>query len=137
MKTITYRCGYRYQLISDYTVQISIKPEQEVSNRFFKLECDGTLTIRADYSWDGPSGPSIDTKDFMRGSLVHDVCYQMMREGLLDSGKYRSQADDILREICIEDGMPYWRASYVWMAVRFGGGKSVQSGGEHEVITAP
>lgn len=137
MNSIAYRSGYRYQLAEDHVEKIDIHPQETIGNRFVKLEADGTLTVRQDYAWDGPSGPTIDTKDFMRGSLVHDALYQIMREGLLDRDKYRAQADQILKDICVEDGMPYWRAAYVWMGVRLGGGKSAQHGGEREVIRAP
>lgn len=137
MSQISYRAGYKYQLAQTYSVKIDIHPEVEIGNRFVKLAPDGTLTIREDYAFDGPSGPTIDTKDFMRGSLVHDALYQLMREGFLDRGKYRAAADDILKAICIEDGMPYWRASYVWMGVRLGGAKSTSEAGERPVLVAP
>ena len=78
------------------------------------------------YAWDGPSGPTIDTKNFMRGSLVHDGLYQLMREGLLAHEEYRKSADDLLRDICVEDGMSKFRAWYVHRAVRISGGKSTK-----------
>jgi hypothetical protein len=41
------------------------------------------------YAWNGPSGPTLDTRNFMRGSLVHDALYQLMREGRMDNGLRR------------------------------------------------
>ena len=38
------------------------------------------MIVEKDYAWDGPSGPTIDTSNSMRASLVHDVLYQAMRE---------------------------------------------------------
>jgi len=48
-----------------------------------KADSDGGLLIKAGYSWDGPSGSAIDTKNFMQGSLVHDALYQLLRENIL------------------------------------------------------
>ncbi len=43
----------------------------------------------------------------MRGSLVHDALYQLMRrpENGLDGNVHRETADRILKDICKEDGM--------------------------------
>ena len=113
---IHYCGGYKYQLTRDYTVRLPIAG-QEFEHDYFALYADGTMIIRAGYAWDGPSGPTIDTKSFMRGSLVHDVLYQAMRLELLDRS-WRETADRILKEICIEDGMWKWRAQMVYVAVR-------------------
>ncbi len=75
------------------------------------------LKVYKRYAWDGPSGPTFDTKTFMRGSLFHDALCQLIGEGLLDK-KYRKYADQLLRKICLEDGMSKFRAWYVYMAVR-------------------
>lgn len=74
------------------------------------------LTIRAGYMWDGPSGPTIDTKNFMRGALIHDALYQLIREDYLKMND-RKQADKILRKVCLEDGMSRIRAWYIYTAV--------------------
>ena len=60
------------------------------------------LYIKCGYAWDGPSGPTIDTPSTIRASLVHDALYQLMKEGLLNI-KYRKYADDLFKEILIED----------------------------------
>ena len=75
------------------------------------------LQVHDRYAWDGPSGPTIDTKTFMRGSLFHDALCQLIGEGLLDK-KYRKYADQLLRQHCLEDGMSKFRAWYVYMCVR-------------------
>jgi len=62
----------------------------------------------------------------MRGSLVHDGCYQLMREKLLPARK-RRPADELLRLICLEDGMSRVRADYVFHAVRAFGASSSKS----------
>lgn len=136
MKQIAYREGYRYQLAEDYGMPIDIKPPAPISNRFVRLSADGWLSIRNDYAWDGPSGPAIDTPNFMRGSLVHDALYQLMREGLLDRA-HRARADEILQEICIEDGMSLARAWWVHLGVRLGGGPAADPINDNPILTAP
>lgn len=103
---------------------------------FITLQTNGCLTIHKGYSYDGPSGPTIDTKNFMRGSLVHDVIYQLIREGELPMER-RKWADEILRKICREDGMSSFRAWYVYHSVRLFGGSSAKPGknSDPETIT--
>ena len=86
---------YKYQLVKPYSVQIGIK-DRSVNTEFLKLGEDGILTIKERYAWDGPSGPTIDTLNFMRGSLVHDAIYQLIRMKELPYG-YRKYADLILK----------------------------------------
>jgi len=90
---------YKYQLMDEYAIQLDIKPEQDIDFNFVSLSKDGVLTIKKYYAWDGPSGPTIDTGNFMRGSLVHDALYQLMRLSALDYKVHRKRADEIMREI--------------------------------------
>ena len=132
--TISYRGGYKYQLAEDYSINVDVR--HPVETEFLVLLSDGDLLIKAGYAWDGPSGPTIDTKNFMRGSLVHDALYQLMREGHIPED-YREHADSMLREICREDGMTAMRAWWVYRGVRFGGGSSAARGADRPVLTAP
>jgi hypothetical protein len=109
---------YKYQLMQDYTINIDIQPDKIIDTNFIALTTAGALTIKNRYAWDGPSGPTIDTKSFMRGSLVHDALYQLMREKYLDYKIHRKYADDLLKKICLDDGMCRLRAWYVYQAVR-------------------
>ena len=128
MKEIKYRSikKYKYQLLDTYRHKTGLHIAKGVSskNNWIKLQT-GWLTIKRGYAWDGPSGPTIDTKNFMRGSLVHDALYQLMREGKVNRER-RKEADELLRDICIEDGMSKMRAWYVYQSVRVFGGKSVK-----------
>jgi hypothetical protein len=131
---------YKYELASDYQIQTKIKPEMGLHHEYFTLTPNGLLTIRAKYMWDGPSGPAIDTKNFMRGSLVHDVLYQCFRSGFLKCEVWRQAADEELRRICLEDGMSEIRAWWVYNSVRmFAGGcaKRTCNLPEYKIITAP
>jgi len=68
----------------------------------------------------------------MQGSLVHDALYQLMREGVIPQHQ-RKRADEILREICIADGMSRIRGWWVYQAVRIGGDSSARP----DMLSAP
>lgn len=133
---IRYREGYKYQLHEDYQVLVLIKPAAFIFEPYIRLDIDGLLSIRAGYAWDGPSGPTVDTKNFMRGSLVHDALYQLMRHGHLDPILFREVADGELVRLCREDGMSSIRAAWVYAGVRFGGGPCAERN-DDVVLTAP
>lgn len=135
MNVIRYRSGYKYQLVETYSIQTSILPRKIAHHGFIRLGRNGLLTVAAGYAWDGPSGPTIDTKNFLRGSLVHDALYQLMREGLLDVG-WREDADSELVRICKEDGMSWIRRWWVLRGVRLCGENSAKWQ-EEAVLEAP
>lgn len=148
---ITYRCvrKYKYQLVNDYEIDILQECAIDMGNvagtisnseqTFIELKVGGKLKIFSGYAWDGPSGPTIDTPNFMRGSLVHDCLYQLMREELISTDN-KEKADDLLREICKKDGMTSFRANIVWMGVHtFGKGAVMPNHADEEekIYTAP
>ena len=119
---IKYRSGYKYQLVDDYSVEVSVIPDSDVRTKdeYVSLNIAGLLKLKKGYAWDGPTDPAIDTKTFMRGSVVHDALYQLMRFDLLGEEQKRN-ADLELKKICREDGMTAIRAWWVLKAVdRFG-----------------
>jgi len=132
---ITYSQGYKYQLEKDFITEVELF-DQSITSPFIELRPDGYLLIRKGYAWDGPSGPTIDTKDFMRGALIHDALYQLMREYGLDRD-YRSTADRIMRNFCLKDGMNFIRAWLVWFGVRLFGRDSARPEGSYKITTAP
>lgn len=134
---IRYRSGYKYQLAEDYSVQLPYHPLTTIMDEFLLFTDTGMLTIRKGYAWDGPSGPTIDTANFLRGSLVHDALYQLMRENLLDHEMYRALADWTLQAVCLEDGMWSVRAWWVYLGVRWGGHPAADPRYERPVIVAP
>ena len=113
---IFYRTGYKYQLHSYVHYQTAIKPHKDIVCGFIHLSISGMLSIAPGYAWDGPSGLTWDTKSAMRGSLVHDALYELLRNCLIID-TYREYADTLLRDICIEDGMWVWRANMWYEAV--------------------
>ena len=137
MDYIVYTDGYKYQLNRNYYLQTDIIPKEFIRTEFIDLSMDGFLSIREGFAWDGPSGPTIDTLNFMRGSLVHDSLYYLMREGYLEHSVYRKQADAILRKICLEDGMSSIRAWFVFKAVEWFGDPSADPKHKKPPIFAP
>lgn len=135
MKVIKYKGGYKYQLVEGYHTTVEIFPSSMVRHDYISLTPQGFLSIRKGYAWDGPSGPTFDTKSFMRGSLVHDALYQLIGEGLIPMSE-REQADKELRRICLEDGMSAARAWWVYHAVRLFGNNAAETP-EKEPVTAP
>jgi hypothetical protein len=127
---------YKYQLVEDYAVDTCLVGF-EVIQELFQLSKGGRLTIHAGYAWDGASGPTFDTADSMRGSLVHDVLYQMMREGFIPV-TCKDLADWIFYQILIEDGMSESRAGIWHMAVsRYAESSCRPDSGNKEIKVAP
>lgn len=83
--------GIHYQLRK-------IRPVAPIKDRFYSIGMDGLVIIQPGYAWDGPSGPTLDTKDVMFCSLIHDVLYEAMRKEQL-SLDWRDEADEELAEI--------------------------------------
>lgn len=130
---------YKYQLVETYVIQTEIKPTEDITEPtddtyapFIKLSTNGILFIFADYAWDGASGIAIDTKNFMRGSLVHDALYQLMRQGKIGL-ENRDYADRLLQKICKEDGMSAFRANNVYYAVKLFGESSASPTSKKEI----
>jgi len=139
MECISYKKGFKYQLVEDYSTDILFKPDSEIESPsgFIQLSAAGKLTIKKGYAWDGPSGPTIDTLNFMRGSLVHDALYQLMREGKLDYKDCRKPADRLLQKMCKADGMSSIRAWWVYKGLRIGGDPAANPVNRRPVTKAP
>ena len=113
--------SYKYRLLKSYRIFINLVGN--VNTKYFSLK-NGWLTVKKGYAWDGCSGPSIDTKTNMRGGLVHDTLYQMLRDGYLPQGHgHRKFADKLFKKILLQDGMFILRAEYYYFGVRKFGAK--------------
>ena len=121
MTCIAYKAGYKYQLVEEYTHQLPRpwRPRETVSTarNWVLVNPLGLLKIKAGYAWDGASGPTLDTPSSMRGSLVHDALYQLIREGLFEEW-YRLEADVEAQRIWREDGMWKWRVMSWFLSLR-------------------
>lgn len=130
--------AWKYRLRAPYEHQTALHPTAmlTVGDSWVVLFPSGLLCLRAGYTWDGASGPTIDTKNWFRASLVHDGLYQLMRENLI-SKDHRRYADDLMRQILRTDGMNPIRAYYSWLAVRWFGGYCLRTWAPPPVLTAP
>ena len=126
--------GWKYRLEEDeeYRTDFGIL-EAPVVTTYGRIDIDGLITIYANYCWDGGSGPAIDTKTAMIGSLFHDFLYQVMREGLL-SKDYKDKSDRLLQKICIENDMWSWRAGWWYWAVKSFAKRSLEPSDKHKII---
>jgi hypothetical protein len=129
--------GYKYQLAEDHISFVGIYPEEETRTQFLWLRTNGWLTIFKGYAWDGPSGPAVDTANFMRASLVHDALYQLMRMEIIDGKTCRKQADIVMREITKETGMWWLRRKWCFWAVRKAAESAADPKNVRQVLTAP
>lgn len=133
---IFYRAGYKYQLSADYRTLVPINPQASIKTDWIELSPGGGLLVHMGYAWDGPSGPTIDTASAMRGSLIHDALYQMIRLGHLGAA-CRAVADQVYEDACREDGMLAVRAWAHFKALRLFGGSSAEPSAERPMLTAP
>lgn len=134
---IFFRKGYRYQLAEDYALPIYIYPGKPITTEYTQLTISGLLTVKKGYVWNGPSWFIMNTRNLVRGSLLHAALYEMMREGSLDRHIWQEEADRLLQEICKEDGMSALRAWWIYQRVRLGGGLIANPKNENIAIRAP
>jgi len=66
------------------------------------LRADGLLTWEEYYAWDGASY-SPDLRSVKRGSLIHDIIFQMIRLGLLERDKFYHLANKEIQYCIIQD----------------------------------
>lgn len=123
---LEYKAGYKYQLQTVFNCETGILGNFVVFGNFIRLDETGKLTIYPGYAWDGPSGPTIDTDNFMRGALVHDALYQLIEEDALPLS-YRKVADRLLAAICKMDGMSAIRRWWVLAGVNNFGLRALES----------
>ena len=123
-----YRKGYKYQVVVEdesLVLPDTITFGKAMYDDYLRVaklpnENKWELTVKIGYAWDGPSGPALDTKNFMTPSLVHDALYQLMRRKMLHRN-FRKETDKLLVSMCKDEGMSWIRRQWVYAAVRFGG----------------
>jgi len=125
-KTISYKDGYKYQLRGNprsvlwsvyddcYIYSLPKAPSTGISSGNTLLKFCGIKVINQDnirlrinvgYAWDGASGPTIDTKDSMVATLVHDVGYQLIRQGILSEEIWKDYFDQLFYDIFLADAI--------------------------------
>jgi len=118
---LEYKKGWKWVTTNEYKIKLPDEFLHESFEGDFLYLYDGVLTVCKGYGWDGASGPAIDTKNFIRGSLVHDALYEVI--GKQGTFHLRKHADKFLIDIVKEDGMTWARRQYVYRAVRMFGGR--------------
>ena len=131
-----YKAGYKYQVVEAFSVQTDIHPSDSIHTKYITLYKNGKLKILAGYASDGPSGPTVDTKSFMRGAIIHDALYQLLRMELLDM-TWREPADRLLQKLIVEDGMWQIRAWWVYQGLQLAGGDAALPENKKEIFEAP
>ena len=116
--------GWKYRLEESLVVELSdsFKTAPYINHEEFQLH-EGVLTIYEGYLWDGASGPTLDTKDSMEPSAVHDCLYYACRQGLLDHTIWRDDIDREFHRLLLKNGMDQVRASVWYNSVRLFGNR--------------
>lgn len=136
MAKIKYKSGFKYQLAEQYSIGLAVTPKSRIESDYISLMSTGALIIRQGYAWDGPSGPTYDSKNSLRASLVHDALYQLIRSGNLPQS-YRIYADKEFYKICREDGMSWLRAKAWYLSVRGLAGSASEPKNVKKIKEAP
>lgn len=142
-KKISYKKirAYKYQLKADYCLTFSTPISLEIPvelGRYFRVTRFGLEVFRG-YSWDGLSGPTIDTKESFIAGLVHDVLYQAIREELLPLS-FKPFADELFYELLKRDSENRIYSFVLYHGVTIFGGPSCVPGTvivSNETLTAP
>jgi hypothetical protein len=87
---------------------------------FISFDSKGQVRVKTGFTWDGASGPTLDTLDSVCASLGHDVYYKLMGQRLLPSS-YKDEADQWFYMRLVNDGMVGFRAFAWYKAVRLFG----------------
>lgn len=132
---IKYKAGYKYQLVECYSAQTPVRWRDVIDTDYIRLMPDGWLLIRKGYAWDGATFfPDFDW--IVRGSLIHDALYQLIRERRLPV-ETKEVADYFLAECCKEDQAWNWQAGIVEVGVKRFGDFGVRPENCRPVLIAP
>ncbi|MDE0105591.1 MAG: DUF1353 domain-containing protein [Bryobacterales bacterium] len=126
MARINYRKKWDWEYELNEKVIYQYKPSRARKAKKFKWNAQhayfeitsSEITVNEGYSWDGLTGWT-DAEVTMRASLIHDVLYQAIEEGLLDRSRDRKLADLIFRDILMEDGTRRRWAKMLYKFVRW------------------
>ncbi len=118
---------WKYQLGGEFSRALPVEfmdycqKHGPINTDYMRISEIGVLYLKPGYAWDGPSGFMRDTRTAMIGSLMHDALYGFLRLGLLPYEPFKVIADDIFRDVCIDQGMAHWRARNARRALKWFG----------------
>jgi len=115
-----------YVVTADFNQQLpqDLIPFANIAEQYVSLSASGVLCLKRGYAWNGATC-AIDTPAFMTPSGVHDALYQLMYQKHLALSS-RVYVDRLLRDMCLDHGMSWFRAQYVYAAVRMAGGAFIR-----------
>ena len=108
--------GMKYRILEPISRQTDIIPPKPIKTKFSSLTSTGLATLLPGFLYDGATG-YFDRKTIMKGAGFHDAFCNWQQMGLL-SIEHRKQADKLLYEIILEDGMPEDEAGLVYSSVK-------------------
>lgn len=132
---LKYMKGFKYQMVDSFHVDIDIHPPVAIRTDFATLSTHGLLILKKGCASDGPSGPTIDTPETIKGAFVHDELCKMIRYGLLDRS-FKEQVDAAAYKVWIASGMHKERAD-LWMDILKQFDFYVDPKNKREVLIAP
>ena len=112
-----YKDGYKYQSTRNYEFVMDLGVPSFAIDFISYDSTTGVIHVDKWYCWDGASSIAIDTDTNIRGSLCHDVLYQLIRLEIIPQS-FRKRADEKMMQICKEDGMGWFRRWYYFKALR-------------------
>lgn len=134
-RCVKYTSGYKYMNEKDFWFYTAIILDDNFETRWVTHFTNGWCRIKKGFGWDGCSSLAIDDKTNMRAGLAHDGMYYLFRHGF--PIKYRSRADNILKEFMVKDGASRLRAAYYRWAVRHFAKSSADPKNKRKILTAP
>lgn len=100
-KHIKYTSGYKYILEDDVWFFTNIYLTDDFHTNKIIHYKKGWMLIMKGFGWDGPSGITHDDKYNMRGALIHDAGYYLLRHNF--NTIYRGRFDTFLKRVMKED----------------------------------
>ena len=143
-KYLQVKGGYKYQVAPTYfcvNIEPFVKKKErailnfDVVTDWMILKC-GFMILKYGFACDGPSGPTVDSDNFMIGAHVHDGYYKLMRMEFIPA-KYRKIIDKILYRMNRAAGMNLFRANYIYVNVRAFSGFAIKPKNKAKIRKIP
>ena len=106
----------KYTVDFAVTIRTIVYPPETVKTRLLTLTTHGDLTIGQGWQFDGATWIPDRTKTVMRAAMCHDAIYELIRQGRLEKAM-QGQADSCFLCMCMEDGIPRWRANFYYFVL--------------------